>query len=450
MLHRTLFSAGALALLLLFSPALYAQPKAFPTAEGYGAAAKGGRGGKLLEVTNLHDHGPGSLRSAIEDPAPRTIIFDVSGTIELESPLDITQPFLTVAGQTAPGDGICLKNFPLHVANTHDVVIRAIRVRPGIASGLTGSELDGIEIRESQRVIIDHCTVSWTSDESMNTWHGSEDITLQWCMIAEPLHHSVHEKGAHGYGASLGGKRATYHHNLFAHATARNPSVAGNADFMTELMDFRNNVVFNWQHRSCDGKPGSINFVNNYYKPGPATQADVRHRLVRVENADVYGFTPVWYIAGNALDGNSTISKDNWNGGIDLGDGVSKAKNTRDTPFATQPLPTESAEEAYKSVLAHVGVCAPGRDAHERRIIAEVTSGKPQHGNGIIDRVEQGGGWPTLTSTTPPADRDHDGMPDAWERKHKLNPNDPADGNQDANGDGYTNLEEYLNSFFTR
>ena len=440
-----------LTFLLVFTfGTLPAQQLAFPTAEGYGAFSKGGRGGKIIAVTNLNDKGPGSLRSAVEATGARTVIFKVSGTIELQSMLTITNPFITIAGQTAPGDGICLKNFPLHVTNTHDVIVRALRIRPGIASGLKGDEIDGIELRECKNVIIDHCSVSWTVDEGLNTWHGSEDVTIQWCLMAEPLTKSIHLKGPHGYGGSLGGKRASYHHNLFAHASARNPSVAGNKDFMTEMMDFRNNVVFNWGHRSCDGKPGSINFVNNYYKPGPATEPEVKNRLVRIENADVYGFTPVWFITGNVLAGAAEITKDNWQGGIDLGEGVSKAKNTRQTPFATQKIKTESAEEAYANILKYGGAIFPARDKIDQRIVAEVSSGKPQQGNGFIDRVEQAGGWPVLKSTTPAPDTDGDGMPDSWETKNKLNPKNPADGNTDANKNGYTNVEEYLNSLIKR
>lgn len=435
---------------ILFYTAGYAQQLAFPGAEGFGAHSKGGRGGKVIFVENLNDSGPGSLRQAVEDREPRTIIFKVSGTIELQSKLSIENPYITIAGQTAPGDGICLKNYPLEVLNTHDVVIRGIRVRPGVASGLEGSMLDAIDIRNSKSVIIDHCTGSWSSDEILNTWHGAEDVTVQYCIFAEPLNKSVHDKGAHGYGASIGGKRASYHHNLFAHAVARNPSIGGNDREKTELLDFRNNVVFNWGHRSCDGKPLSINFVNNYYKPGPATNPEVRRRVVRIDNSGRYGFQSVWHIEGNMIEGYPGLSSDNWKGAVDFEQGVSEERNRQVEPFESGFYKTEDAKTAYENVLKSAGVIVPGRDEWEKRIIAEVRSGKPSNGAGIIDKVEQGGGWPVLKSSKPEPDSDRDGMPDTWEKRNGLNHKNPDDQNGDANSDGYTNLEEYLNQLMNR
>jgi hypothetical protein len=441
---KHLLSTLALLFVALFG--VSAQIPTFPGAEGWGARTPGGRGGVLLEVTNLHDSGPGSLREAIADPRPRIVIFKVSGTIELQSMLEITSPYLTLAGQTAPGDGICLKNFPLHIVGTHDIVVRFLRIRPGIASGLKGSELDGIEIREASHVIVDHCTVNWTNDEAVNNWHHSSFVTIQWCIIAEPLHRSVHEKGAHGYGASIGGYKTSFHHNLLASAVARNASIAGNNQHPTVLLDVRNCVIANWQHRSCDGKPLSINLVNNYYKPGPATLPEVNHRIARIDNAENMGFTGLWYIDGNYVEGHPTISANNWSGGVDFEPGTSEARNRRLTPFDFAPVTTQSAVEAYEAVLWNAGVTSPGRDAQEKRIVEQIrTNHFPFGHHGIIDTTDQVGGWPALNAAPAPQDSDHDGMPDAWETTNGLNPHNASDANQTA-ANGYTNIENYIHS----
>jgi len=228
--------------MLVLASSLAAEPRlAFPSAEGFGRFATGGRGGEVVAVTNLNDRGPGSLREAVR-AGNRTVVFHVSGTIGLQSDLLIEHSNLTIAGQTAPGDGICLRGRPLRLRGANDVILRHLRVRPGPEFGLA---IDGIEVRGGRNIIIDHCSVSWTVDEAMNTWHGARDLTVQWCVIAEPLNRSVHPKGAHGYGASWGGENVSYHHNLFAHATARTPSVAGQARERTVLMDHRNSVIYN-------------------------------------------------------------------------------------------------------------------------------------------------------------------------------------------------------------
>ena len=419
---------------------------AFPGAEGWGMYAKGGRGGIVLEVTNLNDDGPGSLREAVMNQNPRIVIFKISGTIELYSELKISSPYLTIAGQTAPGDGICLKNFPLQIENTYDIVVRFLRIRPGIESGLKGSELDGIEIRKSSNVIIDHCTISWTNDESVNNWHGGRNVTFQWCIIAEPLHKSVHEKGPHGYGASIGGYKTSFHHNILSCAVARNVSVAGNDQNVTVMLDVRNCVISNWEHRSCDGKPLSINLVNNYYKPGPATLENVKRRIARIDFCEHYGFSGIWHIDGNFVEGYPDISADNWKGGVDFEEGTSEARNRRLTPFTFAPVTTQSAIEAYELVLRNAGVTVPRRDSHENRIIEQIRSNNFPLGNrGIIDTVEQAGGWPELKSAQPPKDSDGDGIPDEWEIANGLNPNDPLDAGK-ISANGYTNIENYINS----
>lgn len=426
------------------APLAFALP-AFPGAEGAGGSTIGGRRGRVIAVTNLADSGPGSLRAAVEAAGPRIVVFQVSGIIDLQSDLVVRHPRLTLAGQTAPGDGICLRGRSLRVEGAEDVVIRHLRVRPGASSG---QPLDGIEVRASRNVILDHCSISWTIDEALNTWHGVRDLTVQWCLIAEPLDKSVHPKGAHGYGASLGGQRSSYHHNLFAHATARNPSVAGNSQEHTIDMDFRCSVIFNWQHRTCDGKPDTVNIVNNYYKPGPATVDRARRQLVGIDDSfRAYGFKSRWHVAGNFLEGAPDISADNWAaGGVVLDPGVDLAEARAVEPFQVARVTTQSATEAYPLVLREAGATRPRRDPVDARLIAEVTSGRPTHGRGIINSTDQVGGWPEYRSLPAPTDMDLDGMPDAWERRHGLDAADPADGVGDPDKDGYTNVEEFLNA----
>jgi len=426
---------------------LQAQLPAFPGAEGWGMYAKGGRGGVVLAVTNLNDNGPGSFRAAVMNPNPRIVIFQVSGTIELKSKLVITAPYLTIAGQTAPGDGICLKNFPLDLANSHDIIIRSIRVRPGIGSGLIGSEIDGVEVRESSNVIFDHCSVSWSNDEGMNNWHKTSNITFQWCLMSEPLNKSVHEKGSHGYCASIGGYKASFHHNILANGAGRNPSIGGNNQNVTVFLDVRNCVISNWGHRSCDGKPLSINLVNNYFKPGPATNEDVKRRIARIDNAEKMGFTTLWYIEGNKVEGYPEISTDNWKGGVDFEENCSAARNRAMIPFESIPVKTQSADEAYLLVLKNAGATAPKRDIQDERIINQIKTNSFKFGtNGIIDNVEQVGGYPVLKSTAPLKDSDGDGIPDEWEIAHRLNPNDRSDATKSDLANGYTHIEEYINS----
>ena len=420
-------------------------PLAFPTAEGYGAMTPGGRGGLVYVVTNLNDAGPGSLREAVEAEGPRTVVFNVAGTIELQSDLSIVNGNITIAGQTAPGDGICLKNHPLDVKGTGDVIIRGIRIRPGIDSGLEGSNLDGIEVSNSSNVIIDHCTISWSNDEAMNTWKGVENLTVQWCLVSEPLNRSVHAKGAHGYSATMGGVNASFHHNLFAHGPGRNPSIGGNHQHSTVNLDLRNNVFYNFGHRTADGKPRSINMVNNYYKPGPATQEELKGRIARVDNASAYKFQGVWYIDGNVMEGNPEISADNRKGVV-IDRGLTDAEVLATVPFEVAPVTTQPAIEAYELVLKHVG--NPHRDSQERRVIEETRTGTAPLGtmaNGVIDTVAQAGGYPLLAAGTPWVDADDDGLPDEWEKANKLNPTDPTDAVKIAKN-GYTNIENWFNS----
>ena len=431
--------------MLALSCSVMAQLPAFPGAEGWGMNAKGGRGGVVLTVTNLNDSGPGSLREAIMNPNPRIIIFDVSGTIDLKTGLDIESPYVTIAGQTAPGEGICLKNFPLRIQNTHDVIVRGIRVRPGTKSGLKGSEIDAIDVSNSENVIVDHCVASWSCDEGINTWHRARNVTFQWCVMSEALNNAIHEKGAHGFAASIGGYKSSFHHNILANCAGRNPSIGGNDQNHTLWLDFRNCVISNWEHCTCDGKPLSINLVNNYYKPGPATHADVKRRVARIDNSEKLGFSGMWYIEGNVVEGYPEISANNWNGGVDFEEGASMEKNRKTEPFKVAPVTTQSAEEAYQLVLKYAG-CYPYRDSQEKRIIEQIRTGKYAcTPNGIVDNIEQVGGWPVLKGGQKAVDSDKDGMPDEWEKKNGLNPNDPSDATQIA-ANGYMNIENYINS----
>jgi len=413
-----------------------AELPAFPGAEGWGSTTKGGRGGRVIEVTNLDDHGPGSLRAAVDATGPRTVVFRVSGTITLDRDLEIHEPFITIAGQTAPGDGICLRRYKLGVA-THDAVVRYLRVRRGDESREPD---DGIGVYDAANVVVDHCTISWTCDEALNTWHHTTNVTVQWCLVSEALHDSVIRKG-HGFAASIGGIRNSIHHNLLANNPGRNPSIAGNKEYPTIDLDFRNNVVFNWENRTADGKPESINLVNNYYKPGPMTKDSVR--IARVDHR---GTLPVgrWFIDGNLLEGKPEILSDNWKFGVKVDyPNPLVARAEKPNPFA--PVQTVSAADVFAEVLLHVGATMPKRDPIDARIVEEVRTGRTTFGNGVVHAPKDVGGWPELKSTPPPVDSDHDGIPDEWEIKHGLNPNDPGDAVKDANGDGYTNLEKYLN-----
>ena len=253
-----LLAIGLLSFVALSTPIVRGAQLAFPGAEGFGRFSQGGRAGEVIFVTNLNDSGPGSLRAAVEAEGPRIVVFKVSGTIKLQSTLRILNPRITVAGQSAPGDGICLRRFPLNIS-ADNVVVRFLRVRLGDEAGKL---MDGIDVSNAENVMVDHCSVSWTLDEGVNTYHGSKNITIQWCLISESLHNSPLRNG-HGFAASLGGMNSSYHHNLFANNAGRNPSIAGETSAPTINLDFRNNVIFNWQKRRLDGRPESINVVNN-------------------------------------------------------------------------------------------------------------------------------------------------------------------------------------------
>jgi len=413
---------------------------AFPGAEGFGKYTTGGRGGKVIEVTNLSDKGPGSFRDAVMASGPRTVVFRVSGTIPLESELKIRNSDLTIAGQTAPGDGICIKNYQVNFDITN-MIIRYVRFRPGDEKG---KEQDGFG-GKGDHLIIDHCTASWGIDETFSINKGANS-TVQWCLVSESLTKSLHHKGSHGYGGLWGGPGGSWHHNILAHHTSRNPRASGNAE--SGLMDYRDNVVYNWGFNSAyGGEMWPRNWVNNYYKYGPATDEKVRRRIFLQKDA-----RGKMFLAGNFVWGFPEVSAENWKGIDFQPDGDATLATLRvQEPFVVAPVQMQSAEKAFELVLSNAG-CSLARDSVDARIVNEIRTGTAKFGaryggggKGIIDSQAEVGGWPELRSKPAPSDTDHDGMPDDWEKKHKLDAHNPADGAL-VDRDGYTNLEKYLNA----
>ena len=421
------------------------QKLAFPGAEGSGKYTTGGRGGKVIYVTNLNDDGEGSLRAAINDPVTRTIVFAVSGTIFLQSGLEIKHGNLTLAGQTAPGDGICIAGYPVNL-EADNIIIRFLRFRLGDINKVTG---DAMGAQHHQNIIIDHCSFSWATDEDAS-FYRNRNFTLQWCIISESLNNSVHFKGEHGYGGIWGGHVVSFHHNLFAHNTSRNPRFNGSRRSQAEIVDFRNNVIYNWGFNNIyGGEEGFYNIVGNYYKAGPATSQKSRNRIVNITTSMSYDYGK-FYVIDNHTESSTVVSADNWNGGVDTEAIIDSVRAGE--PFEHIPIKHQTAQEAFESVLKHAGASLV-RDAVDERIIQEVRTGTASYGTqfrgggkGIIDSQSDVGGWPVLNSKPAPADTDGDGMPDNWEVKNHLNPNDSSDGQILMLNQEYTNLEVYINS----
>jgi hypothetical protein len=439
---------------------LTSQTLAFPGAEGGGKFASGGRGGKVLFVDNLNDKGEGSLRKAIEAKGPRTILFRVSGTIELEKPIYIKNDSLTIAGQSAPGDGICLKNYGV-VIEANNVIVRYIRVRPGDESK---KEMDAISGIGNKNIMVDHCSFSWSNDETAS-FYGNENFTMQWCIISESMNKSSHSKGEHGYGGIWGGNNATFHHNLLSDHNSRNPRFQGSRysnNPESEKADFRNNVIYNWGSNSAyGGEEGNYNIVNNYYKPGPATSKNSNKRILELtqrffhpaHNTDTLG-AGKFFIRGNVMDGSPEVTKNNWLHGVQGSgvDEVEKAVSKLKKAVPVEKMKTQQAAKAYRAVLAHAGASLR-RDAADARVVEETRTGMEKFGRtfgggrkGIIDSPEEVGDWPVLEQTSPLPDSDNDGIPDHWEAENKLNPQNKADGNSFSLNSKYPNLEVYLNS----
>ncbi|MEQ1827924.1 MAG: hypothetical protein ABL921_18330 [Pirellula sp.] len=422
---------------------------AFPGAEGYGRFAQGGREGRAIQVTNLNDHGPGSLREAVDADGPRTVVFQVGGTIELKSKLVIRNPYITIAGHTAPGDGICIRGYTFGCMGTHDVIIRHVRIRVGDEARMT---MDGTGFASTDHSIMDHCSISWSIDEAVSS-RGANNITVQRCIVAEALNiadHKKYEPGkGHSFAGSISGNIGSFHHNLVAHCAGRNWSLAGGLDrgggFAGKL-DIRNNVVYNWQHRTTDGGVKALNFVNNFYIPGPATR--VFHLLK--PDAGSPQDPQQYYMAGNHMEGRD-YDEDNWQSTCALLPKEWGTNNRLLQPFCTSGITEHTAAQAYTSVLADVGANLPRLDSMDRRILEEVQlrrttfqggrSGLP----GIIDSQTDVGGWPTLENGPIAIDTDLDGMPDAWEKANSLDPTSSADATE-RRSSPFTNLERYLMS----
>lgn len=422
---------------------------AFPGAEGFGAETIGGRGGKVMEVTNLNDSGTGSLRACAEATGPRTCVFRVGGTIETQSAITIKNPYITIAGQTAPGGGITLKAAPgydkgsLTIRTSH-VIIRYLRFRPG-PSTVASSMRRGISIESASatntthHIIIDHCSISWATDDNLTLIDGVRDTTIQWSIIAEALSQSTHSDGEHSKGLAISGKmynstvqtgNISVHHNLLAHNRDRNPRHAA-----WGTVDIVNNVIYNWGHVGFEANDAQTkapaNLVGNYFKRGTNTSTSQYEIHVDAEN----GHGASLYVLNNLGPNrsNDTAPQENIVRPVDR-------PYLTSVRFAAPAITTTTAQQAYELVLAQSGAHIPMQDSVDQRVISEVKSGTGR----IINNPSDVGGWPAIVSGTAPTDTDHDGMPDQWETARNLNPNSD-DSAADRNNDGYTNLEEYLN-----
>lgn len=451
---------------------------AFPGAEGFGRYTTGGRGGKVYHVTKLTDDGSeGTFRWACSQKGARTIVFDVSGTIFLSSALDLRNGDVSILGQTAPGDGVCIADYPFQI-KASNVIIRYLRFRLGNRH-VDNHEGDGLGGMDQKRIVIDHCSVSWSVDECLSVY-GSTNISVQWCIADQSMVNAGHRSGAHGYGGNWGGSGASYHHNLIAHHTSRTPRLGPRPGTQCdERMDLRNNVIYNWGSNGCYGGEGmNVNIVNNYYKPGPATPTGTKGKRIASVNIRTSEYTrhdtnpndwdKMWHVWGKYfVDGNVNtkypdVTADNWNNGFY--NQIDASKNdgtytevTKDTikllaPIEYGHITTHTAEKAFEKVLAYAGASYK-RDSHDTYIASDAKDGVATYTGaglsaGFINSQEDAGGWPALESEPAPADTDKDGMPDAWEIANGLNPSDATDGSRYDLDDKhyYTNLEVYCNS----
>ena len=472
--------------LCLAATAVFAQEKtpAFPGAEGFGRYVSGGRGGNVYHVTSLADDGTeGTLRWALGKSGAKTIVFDVSGTIHLQSSLDIAIGNVTIAGQTAPGDGICVADYPVAI-KANNVIVRYMRFRLGnknvLLNGADG--WDAFGGMDQENIIVDHCSVSWSIDECLSVL-GNKNTTVQWCLVAQSLVNSGHSKGAHGYGGNWGGSGASFHHNLIAHHGSRTPRLGPRPTTqLDERMDMRNNVIYNFGGNGCYGGEGmTVNIVNNYYKPGPGSPTDKKgYRIAGIgirtnEYVEKYpAYAPAlhlwgkYFVTGNYNTKYSSVNNDNWTYGIinqiDANgcDGTFTAE-TKDSIKLAEPMDfvattTHSADDAYDRVLDYAGASL-SRDSFDELMVSDARNGAASYtGKGLskgfvnsqddnrpADAADDWTAWPTLNSTAAPVDTDGDGMPDEWEKSNGLDPSDPSDG-KTIGTDGYSNLENYLNS----
>lgn len=495
---------------------------AFPGAEGFGKYAVGGRGGKVVAVTNLQDYKStetpivGSLRWALNQHikvdsvykdaitpkypvtrfTPLTIVFKVSGTIWLKEDLKVKRDSLTIAGQTAPGDGICIAGRSVLFNGAtggemfywgprrRELIVRHIRFRPGIpkdANGVpTGSYVTyGADMENYENVILDHCTMSWANEECLATY-DTKNVSVQWCLVSEGLYNAYHAKGTRAYGGVWGGQFASYHHNIIAHNLSRTARFNGSRAHDTlAIIEYRNNVIYNWGNTDAvyggeieiNNGRSEINLINNYYKKGPAysfsntvSSTNKGHRLLYCYDTDTAAAKPKGkhYITGNYAYGYPTVSLNNWEYGVQFKNSAfandsakmfPKMRLTSLSPEVIGVFPTsiETAESSFTNVLAGAGAYLPVRDAQDKRVLNEISTGTATgsgsfgSNKGIIDNPAVVGGWPVLNTGVVPTDTDNDGMPDAYETSKSLNPNDSIDGNG-IDASGYTNLEVYLNS----
>ena len=420
--------------------------KAFPSAEGYGSGTIGGRGGQVIRVTNLNNSGPGSFRAACAASGPRTVVFTVGGTIELNGYIDITEPYITIAGQTAPGDGICLKNYGVFITNTHDVIIRYLRIRGGHEE--VADDNDTLLIYNCESVVIDHCSVSWGNDETLSAIAGwappqiSKNITVQWSIISEGL-----DWYGHSMGSIIGivDGAATLHHNIYAHNGTRNPRIGSGPGMYMDL-DFVNNVLYNWRsvcgysgvggNDPCTGEGTMyMNYVGNYARYGPSTSSGYRYY--------VFGGDTTWCYIYHGDDSNYIYGSASATANNDLAMDGNMQVNPAFTVPAWAEVTTSDALTAYADVisLAGAGDTAHPRGAVDTRIVNDIINGT----GSIINSQSEVGGWPTYNGGTPYPDSDQDGMDDDWEVRYGLDPSNPDDHSADRNNDGYTNLEEFLN-----
>lgn len=414
---------------------VHAQIPAFPGAEGFGSTTPGGRGGTVIEVTNLNGSGSGSFRDACLATGPRIVVFRVSGTIELGTSLTIANPYLTIAGQTAPGEGICLKGNEF-IVGTHDVVIRGLRMRLGDQSG----NKDAFRISGSKatvnNIVIDHCSISWGMDENASVITLSSDVTFSWNIISEAL---MANDNSFGFLLGKDGPtKITLHHNLFAHNRSRSAKIG--RDVTAEII---NNIVYDYGTKGTTASPGTkANIIGNYYMPGASTTGGLSSPVKGIDiqlqgPGGQSGTDPLLYVQGNIGPGRETNAGDDW--GVVNGDKRYQSLQPAVEPSGVSITPVE---ELFDLVLDNAGVVSPARDAVDKRVVADVRNGT---GKVILSQNEVGG-WPALAGGTAPTDSDHDGMPDSWELANGLNPGDAADRNGDLDSDGYTNIEEYINS----
>ncbi len=422
---------------------------AFPGAEGFGSFTPGGRGGAVIAVTNLNDSGPGSLREAVGRSGPRIIVFHTGGTIELSSPIQVRNPFITIAGQTAPGDGITLKGVGLTIV-TNNVIVRGLRVRVGDdPNGPDPSNRDGISLGSTSsdqtfNVIIDHCSVSWAIDENTALNNNVHDVTFQRNIISEGLHFSLHEKGPHSKGMLIGKNnvdRVSVHHNYFVHNDARNPKIA--IDVRAEIV---NNLIYNYGSNATKLGPGAeVNAVGNSYETGPNTDLGnnagdfVSGVIIDSENGTEF----LLYVKENLGPGRLTNAGDDWL--VVSGDDNERFRSLEPVPgFIQTGIVEDAVETTAAGVLADVGANIPKWDPIDERVVQHFHD----KNGAIINSQDDVGGWVDMQIGPTTIDSDADGMPDTWEQDEGFNPNDPADGKLDQDSDGYTNLEEYLNHFF--